>query len=306
MMANRGRLSAIAGSVSRGARVRATFVSVLYVVYLGWAGPVAAREQMVAQPLSVELATRVLGPAGDVLTNNIATPRDHEEGLWLSWSLLDTSRGKRVGSANSAADRTNAESSIKAWIAADHLRVARDQGRAVTASEQAAIAAAIRRSDNEAAERLYRALGRDEVLRHLRSVCDLTVSTSQPGYWSMTQVTAVDATKIFACVLGTASEYPGWDELLTDLQNVDASGAFGIKPALPKTANVSIKNGWTRHLMAGKWNVNCVAAWNDHVLAILTRYPIDRPLQYGADVCRDVTASLLERLSSNDRTGNDT
>jgi hypothetical protein len=226
-------------------------------------------------------------------------------GLWLSWSLVDTSREVRVGSANSAIDRTNAESSIKAWIAADYLRVARDQGRAVTASEQAAIAASVRNSDNEAAEQLYRALGGDEVLRHLEAVCNVAVSTAQPGYWSLAQITAVDATEIFACVLRVVPEYPGGDELLTDLQNVDPNGAFGIKSALPETETVSLKNGWTRHSTTRTWNVNCVAAWDDYVLAILARYPVDRPLDYGAGVCRAVTASLLERLSSDGRDGVD-
>jgi hypothetical protein len=39
-----------------------------------------------------------------------------------------------------------------------------------------------------------------------------------------------------------------------------------------------------------------VAAWDDYVLAVLTRYPVDRPLSYGADVCRDVTAAVVGRL----------
>ena len=166
------------------------------------------------------------------------TPRDGDDGLWLSWSLVDTARDRRVGSANSDTDRTNSESSIKAWIAADYLRVAQAEGRAVTGSERADIAAMVRSSDNAAAQRLYEAIGGDAILRHLRSVCGVTVATSTPGYWSLTQITAVDATRIFTCVLRTAPAYPGGDDLLTDLRSVDPDDAFGIKAALPPTTTV--------------------------------------------------------------------
>ena len=47
-----------------------------------------------------------------------------------------------------------------------------------------------------------------------------------------------------------------------------------------------MKNGWTAHSATGKWNVDCVASW-DH-------YP--RTLDYGATVCRDVTATVLKKL----------
>src|SRR5690349_15522887 len=82
-----------------------------------------------------------------------------DAGLWLPGSLVDTARDRRVGSANSDTDRTNSESSIKAWIAADYLRVAQAEGRAVTGSERADIAAMVRSSDNAAAQRLYEGIG---------------------------------------------------------------------------------------------------------------------------------------------------
>jgi hypothetical protein len=272
-------------------RIRWAVVAVLLAVaIIGWAVPVAATERVAGQASPVE-------PAADVFTSGMTTPRDGDEALWMSWSLVDTARDRRVGSANSDTDRTNSESSIKAWIAADYLRVAQVEGRALTSRERADISAMVRSSDNAAAQRLYTALGGDAILRHLRSTCDVTVSTSTPGYWSLTQITAVDATRIFACVLRTAPTYPGGDELLTDLRSVDPDDAFGIKAGLPPATTVAMKNGWMPHTSTtGKWNVNCVAAWDDYVLAVLTRYPVGRPLTYGADVCRDVTAAVVERL----------
>jgi hypothetical protein len=290
MADSRGRTPTGTGHVTRWLRVRWAVVVVFSVVFVGWAVPAATTELVAGQPSPVELAT-------DVFTAGMPTPRDGDAGLWLSWSLVDTARDRRVGSANSDTDRTNSESSIKAWIAADYLRVAQAEGRAVTSSERADIAAMVRSSDNAAAQRLYEAIGGDAILRHLRSVCGVTVATSTPGYWSLTQITAVDATRIFTCVLRSAPAYPGGDDLLTDLRSVDPDDAFGIKTALPPTTTVSMKNGWMPHSSTtGEWNVNCVAAWDDYVLAVLTRYPVDRPLAYGADVCRDVTAALVERL----------
>lgn len=268
------------------------FVIVLHVVIVGWALPLAATEQVAGHPSPAEPAALV----SDVFAAGVVTPRDADEGLWLSWSLVDTVRDRRVGSANSGTERTNSESSIKAWIATDYLRVAHAEGRPVTSSEQADIAAAVRRSDNAATQRLYHALGGDAMLRDLRAVCGVAVTTSAPGYWSLTQISAVDATRIFACVLRTAPGLPGGADLLADLRNVDPSGAFGITAALPPTTTVSVKNGWMPHTTTGEWNVNCVAAWDDYVLAVLTRYPVDRPLSYGADVCRDVTAAVVVRL----------
>lgn len=269
-------------------------VIVLLAVVVGWAVPVAATERVAGRPSPA-------GPGGaavtsDVFASGVATPHDADEDLWLSWSLVDTVRDRRVGSANSDTERTNAESSIKAWIAADYLRVAHAEGRTVTGSEQADIAAAVRRSDNAATQRLYRALDRDAMLDDLRAVCGVTVSTAVPGYWSLTQISAVDATRILACVLRTAPDLPGGQELLTDLRSVEPDDAFGIKAALPPTVTVALKNGWMPHSTTGEWNVNCVAAWDDYVLAVLTRYPVDRPLSYGADVCRDVTAAVVGGL----------
>ena len=231
-----------------------------------------------------------------VFDTGVTTSHDHDEGLWLSWSLADGEGDRRVGSANSSSERTNAESSMKAWVATDFLRVAGDRERSVRASDRADIDAAIRRSDDNAAERLYRRLGADQVLRDLNAVCGVKVTTTKRGYWSYAQITATDATTILDCVLDKAPSYPGGDEIITDLRSVEPDDAFGIPKALPAGTTVAVKNGWTAHSATGKWNVNCVAAWDHYTLAVLVRYSIARKLDYGATVCRDVTATLLTRL----------
>ena len=253
--------------------------------------PAASAASTVTAAPPAALPTTAPPVVRSVFDTGVATPHDDDDGLWLSWSLADSAGDRRVGSANSSTERTNAESSMKAWITTDFLRIAGDRGRSVRASDRADIDAAIRRSDDEAAERLYRRSGADQVLRDLNSVCGVAVSTTKRGYWSSSQITAADATTILTAS-STRASYPGGDEIVTDLRSVEPDDAFGIPQALPAGTTFAVKNGWTAHAATGKWNVNCVAAWDHYTLAVMVRYPIARKLDYGAGVCRDVTTTL--------------
>ena len=201
-----------------------------------------------------------------------------------------------MGSANSDTDRTNSESSIKAWIAADYLRVAQAEGRDITSSERADIAAMVRSSDNAAAQRLYQAMGGDAILRHLRlglrrdrRDLDAGVLVAHPDHRRRRHPD-------LRLRPAQRDGLPGWERSPDRPAQRRPEDAFGITAALPPTTTVSMKNGWMPHATTGQWNVNCVAAWDDYVLAVLTRYPVGRSLAYGADVCRDVTATLVDRL----------
>jgi hypothetical protein len=233
-------------------------------------------------------------PRPDVFATGVDVGHDKEAGLWLSWSFVDLNDGRRIGSKNSGTERTNAESSIKAWISADRLRVDSAAGRRLSAANKALIERAVRASDNQAAEALYRALGADAVIRDLKSVCQVTVATSRRGYWSYTQITAEDATRILDCVLRKAPTYTDGRVLIDALHGVDPEDRFGIPEALPSGTTVAVKNGWTAHSATGLWDLNCVASWDHYTLAVLTRYPIGRGQGYGAGVCKDVTSRILE------------
>lgn len=272
----------------------------LATALIGLAAVVVAGEGPIRLPAShaAAAATPAAAPprVPGVFDTGMTVPHGHDAGLWMSWSLVDRARHRETGSANRTTERTNAESTMKAWIATDVLRVAGERGRALRASEKADIDAALRRSDDQAAERLYRSAGADQVLRDLKPVCGVTVSPSRRGYWSYAQITAADATAVFGCVLDKAPTYPGGDRVVTDLRSVQADNAFGIPEALPAGTTVAVKNGWTTHSATGLWNVDCVASWGDYTLSVLTRYPMAKKLDHGAGVCRDVTASLLPRL----------
>lgn len=234
--------------------------------------------------------------AADAFDSGVQVDAGTEPEVWLAWSLVDRVADRRTGSANRATERTNAESSIKAWIALDFLRAADEAGRTLAAADLALIDRAIRASDDDAAEAMYRRLGRDRILADLDRSCGVHVATSQRGYWSYTQITAEDATRVLGCVLDQAPRYPSGERLLDDLHRVDPDGAFGIPEALGPDVPVAVKNGWTAHSGTGQWNVNCVAAWDRYTLSVLTRYPIDRGRDYGAAQCRRVTEAVVRAL----------
>ena len=56
---------------------------------------------------------------------------------------------------------------------------------------------------------------------------------------------------------------------------------------------MAIKNGWTYIYADGLWHVNCLAVADGWVLAVMLRYPIDRGLVFGADVCGHVARQLV-------------
>jgi hypothetical protein len=277
----------LAGCTVTGVAARAPRASATPTV------PPSAAAVSAPAPSPVSSATAV---QPDVFRTGLDTGREGESGLWLSWSLVDRSDGRPTGSANSMKERTNAESSMKAWIAADRLRVDSDARRATSAHNRALIDRAIRASDDAAAEELYRGLGADTVLRQLNQVCGVAVTTSKRGYWSYAQITAENATKVLDCVLDKAPTYRDGKLLIDALHGVNPDGRFGIPQALPPGTDVAVKNGWTAHSATGQWNLNCVASWDHYTLAVLTRYPIGRGQDYGAGVCRDVTTKVLAAL----------
>jgi hypothetical protein len=78
-------------------------------------------------------------PPPTVFDTGMTVPRTGEDGLWMSWSLVDDVRHRETGSENRSTERTNSESSMKAWITTDLVRVAGERGRALRASERSDI-----------------------------------------------------------------------------------------------------------------------------------------------------------------------
>jgi hypothetical protein len=201
-----------------------------------------------------------------------------------SWAL----RGNGIALSGGTV-RTNTESMIKVWLALDFVASQRSN---VTPADEAALAAMIRASDDQAAERFYRRLGRDASVRRLISTCGLAETVITPFWWSKTVVSAMDAAKLGECVANGPGISPEWrDKLLAMMRDIALEGRFGIPqaPAL-RSKPLAIKNGWTLH--TDTWTVTCLAVWDGWSLAVLTRYQ-GRDHHHGAQVCATVADQLF-------------
>jgi hypothetical protein len=224
---------------------------------------------------------------------------------FYSWALLDRRTGEIFGSKNITATNST-ESMIKIWLVADYLRRTAEPSAGALAQARTAI----RDSDDDAAQALYEAGGGDAVVRRMISVCGLTDTTiTRPGWWSYTQMSARDAVRLGECVRNGTAGGPAWTAwVLNEMAGVrgttaakdqherSGGGRWGIIDGLPDeivAQGVGIKNGWTAIGADGNWHVNCLAVADDWVLAVMMRYPTERGLDYGANVCRSVTEQLV-------------
>lgn len=213
---------------------------------------------------------------------------------FYSWALLNRRTGRVIGSANATTGTSSTESMIKAWIGADYLMGLRARGSQPSQFERQSIHDMIHLSDDDAAERLYRARDGNDVIRRLIATCGLTNTHVFSGWWSKTEMSARDAAMMGSCIADAQPAGPAFTKLLlTEMRTVDPSNAFGISEAsVLRGRAVAVKNGWTARA-TGNWHLNCLALWDTWSLAVQTRYPHRLGQDYGAAICRSVTEQLF-------------
>lgn len=190
---------------------------------------------------------------------------------------------------------------MKVWLAADLLATRAAQGRALTAYETMRMTSMIRLSDDNAAEVIWRWMGSDASIRKMIATCRLTDTRVSPEWCSLTQIASRDLAGLGNCIVPGTGKFLSLEvgaPLLALMRSVEESDAFGIQQAYPAGAGVriAVKNGWTEHGGTGLWNVDCLGIWGPGdrwVLAVTTRFPIERGLDYGAAVCRRVTGAII-------------
>ncbi len=228
-------------------------------------------------------------------TDRDAKPAGYE---LRAWAYMDRRTGLINGSANSASAHNSTESMIKAWIASDYFRRLGD-GRP-TGQRLRQIRGMIRDSDDQDAQAVYVADGRDDVVKRLISVCGLTNTKVWHAWWSRTQITAQDAVRMGECIASGRAAGPKWTgHVLNEMRHVRGEGRFGIIKALPPEHQdqVAIKNGWTAigwdH---NQWHVNCLGITDDWVLVVQLKYPVSLGLRYGAGYCQAQAAKILSTI----------
>ncbi|MEW6477426.1 MAG: serine hydrolase [Actinomycetota bacterium] len=215
------------------------------------------------------------------------------------FALIDTATGKVEGNgAGGVALRT--ASIVKVIIGMRLFAVAAEQKRGLTADEQANLSAMIRSSDNDAASRLWSALGGPAVINWVRRVTGVrnTAPPANPGSWGFTTTTARDMAVILnALVHARGVTAAHRDALLREMRQVIPSQRWGIAAAVHRSV-AAVKNGWYPDTDAPVWRVLCTGVIdhgrpNRWVLVVTTRYPAELGMAYGQQTCSGIAARAL-------------
>ncbi|MFJ1540741.1 hypothetical protein ACIODS_19560 [Micromonospora chalcea] len=242
------------------------------------------------------------------------------DGEFFSWALMDRETGTVTGAKNMS-QTSSTESMLKAWIVADYLRQLGEKEPSDDLKKAAILA--IRDSDDDGANRVYRAAGGsykpqpggkpDPVIARAIRICGLTDTRpgdvpDYEGWWSFTEMSPRDAVRLGDCIADGRAAGPKWTKwLLSEMTKVAGSvkqqeersggGRWGIIDGLPATIKaqgpVHMKNGWTQLAYDGNWHVSCLAFTDKWSLSVMMRYPGRAGLSYGAKMCASVATQLV-------------
>ncbi|RKN12747.1 serine hydrolase [Streptomyces radicis] len=157
------------------------------------------------------------------------------------------------------ADHFDTASIVKVDILAALLLMAQDEGRELTARERLLAEVMIQRSDNDAADELWLAIGEGEGLDAANERLGLVTTVAGPeGHWGLTQTTAVDQLALLRAIHGTGSPLHADSRayLRALMATVVPDQRWGISAAAD--GGVELKNGWLPRSRTGLWDVNSI------------------------------------------------
>lgn len=174
----------------------------------------------------------------------------------------------------------------------------------LSASERSDAEAMIRRSDNNATTRFWKALGGPRVMEYIHRTSetrDTVLAPENANWWGYTRTTSFDLAMILnGLVTKQLLPASACDYVLGEMRRVAPDQRWGIPDGCRTPAAVAVKNGWYPEEDEGKvWRVHSigVAPIGDKaeraVISIMTRYPLERGMRYGQDTCRIVASELL-------------
>ncbi|MEV0730665.1 hypothetical protein [Polymorphospora sp. NPDC050346] len=220
----------------------------------------------------------------------------------FSWALLDRSTGVLTGSSN-VSDAVEGGGMLRVWVVADYLRHAAERGGQPEPYRLEQASRAIRDGDDDATQALYEAAGGATQSHRMIPVCALVETQVDDGGWRRTRISAGDSVRLGDCVADGRAAGPKWTKwVLDEMAEVNGEASdkgeltgigWGIVDGLPPAVTdlgVGFTNGFVR--ADSQWQVNCLAAADGWVLAVLVSYPDTRKLSYGAGICASVAAEL--------------
>lgn len=151
----------------------------------------------------------------------------------------------------------------------------------LSAQESAWAAAMIERSDNEAANALWRAAGGAEGLARANRRLGLSRTEPDPsGRWGLSRTTAADQLALLDAVFGRGEYAPGElaygarERIRALMGRVVGTQRWGVTAAGDPGAPAELKNGWLPRTATGLWVLNSVgrvtAGGRSWLLAVLS------------------------------------
>ncbi|WP_242883129.1 serine hydrolase [Actinomadura litoris] len=219
-----------------------------------------------------------------------------------SVAVFDRKRGIRCAVA--AGRHYDSASVVKATILGGLLRQAADEDRSLTATEKSLAQKMVTRSDNDAASRLWRLVGRARMDRFLKLAGMSHTTLGPSGYWGLTQITAEDE-------IALLSRYTQHNDLLPDkarayalglMNDVIASQRWGAPAGTPAKVTWHVKNGWLPR-KGRYWRVHSIGAFDghgeDYMIVVLTQ---DTPsMAYGVTTIERVARAVHRTLNPGSR-----
>ncbi|MGW7524133.1 serine hydrolase [Streptomyces sp. NPDC054783] len=161
---------------------------------------------------------------------------------------------------------------VKVDILAALLLRAQDAGRQLTADERGHAEPMIERSDNTAANALWREIGQASGLAAANKRLGLTSTTGGPGAkWGLTRTTASDQIRLLRAVFdgdttarpGSATAKPALNAksrsyVHTLMGKVIPEQTWGVSAVGGSGTPRALKNGWLQRNTSGLWDVNSV------------------------------------------------
>ena len=195
-----------------------------------------------------------------VSTASTATPSVAKIATDARYSVtaIDLTTGESVSSGSGAFDTA---SIVKVDILAALLYQAQQDGRTLTASEQALATAMIEHSDNTAATTLFNEVGGKAGLDALNKTFGLTDTViGSNGNWGLTQTTAKDQIRLLQIVLGDRSVLTAGSKAYVAglMSNVEADQNFGVSAAADDSDDSALKVGYLQRSQTGLWDVTSV------------------------------------------------
>jgi hypothetical protein len=189
----------------------------------------------------------------------------------ISAAVLDLNSGDLYQYRPGQQDIT--ASIVKVQILATLLQQAQSEGRFLTSAEQALAAQMIELSDNDAATSLWDEVGGAPAVASFDRAVGMT-ATFPSDAWGLTVTTAADQIILLQHIVATNSELSSVSRsyMLSLMESVTPSQAWGISAGTGPGATVALKNGWLP--VGSTWQVNSIGwvygSGRDYLIAVLS------------------------------------